>query len=372
VELIAALLRLLLVLATLCTLTATSNAAVGTVTEQSGPTEIKRDKDVIPSELNSKVDMNDTVTTANAKAGITFDDQTQVHITEQSKLVIDNFVYDPNKGAGKLAVKIALGTVKYTSGQIAKNDPQQVKVETPSATIGVRGTDFTSTVDEIGRSTIILLPSCPTGFRDIEKDCITGQIVVMTDAGEVWLTKPFQATAVDTRGKLPTKPVILELSESQINNLLIVTPPKELKKKDEEVIVTKNFLDQDFLNVDLLKYDELNKDYLINSRLDINYLEQNFLLNLLDAQSSQFLQSELEEFNSLLPNYEKYNKGAGLKYFTDDMDNVVLYREDVNHYAELNTPSTGAMTYFLSQDSISIKQVINNAGSTTITIKQSL
>jgi hypothetical protein len=369
--LIAALLRLLLVLATLCLSTAITNAAIGTVTEQTGPTEIKRDKDVIPSELNSKVDMNDTVTTANAKAGITFDDQTQVHITEQSKLVIDNFVYDPNKGTGKLAVKIALGTVKYTSGQIAKNDPQQVKVETPSATIGVRGTDFTSTVDEIGRSTIILLPSCPVGFRDIEKDCITGQIVVMTDAGEVWLTKPFQATAVDTRGKLPTKPTILNLSESQINNLLIVTPPKELKK-DEEITTVKSFLDQDFLSVDFLAYDELNKDFLINNRLDINLLDQDFMLSVLDAQSTQFLQSELEEFNSLLPNYEKYNKGAGLKYFTDDMDNVVLYREDVNHYAELNTPSTGTMTYFLSQDSISIKQVINNAGSTTITIKQSL
>ena len=136
--LIAQLLRQSLVLAILCLSTAITNAAIGTVTEQTGPTEIKRNKDTIPSELQSPVEMNDTVTTANAKAGITFEDQTQVHITEQSKLVIDNFVYDSNKGAGKLAVKIALGTVKYTSGQIAKNDPQQVKVETPSATIGVK------------------------------------------------------------------------------------------------------------------------------------------------------------------------------------------------------------------------------------------
>jgi len=363
--------RPLLVLVILCISTAITNAAVGTVTEQTGPTEIKRNKEVIPSELSAKVEMDDTVTTANAKAGITFEDKTQVHITEQSKLVIDNFVYDPNKGAGKLAVKIALGTVKYTSGQIAKNDPQQVKVETPSATIGVRGTDFTSTVDEIGRSTVILLPSCPTGFRDIEKDCITGQIVVMTDAGEVWLTKPFQATSVDTRGKLPTKPVILNLNENQINNLLIVTPPREIKKAEEET-TTKNFLDQDFLNVDLLKYEELNRDYLVFTRLDINYLDQDFLLNVLDAQSSQFLQSELEEFNSMLPNYNRYNKGAGLKYFVDESNNLVLYREDVNHYAEINVQDTHNITYNLSQDAISIKQVVNSAGSTTITIKQSL
>lgn len=363
--------RPLLVLVTLCISTAITNAAIGTVTEQTGPTEIKRNKDVIPSELKSPVEMDDTITTANAKAGITFEDNTQVHITEQSKLVIDNFVYDPNKGAGKLAVKIALGTVKYTSGQIAKNDPQQVKVETPSATIGVRGTDFTSTVDEIGRSTVILLPSCPVGWRDIEKDCITGQIVVMTDAGEVWLTKPFQATTVDTRGKLPTKPLILELSENQINNILIVTPPKEIKKQAEET-TTKSFLDQDFLNVDFFKYEELNRDYLVFTRLDINFLDQDFLINILDAQTSQFLQSELEEFNSLLPNYNRYNKGAGLKYFVEDTNNLVLYREDVNHYAELNVADTHALTFDLTQDAISIKQIVNNVGSTNITIKQSL
>ena len=86
--------------------------------------------------------MNDTITTANAKAGITFQDSTKVEITEQSKLVIDNFVYDSEKKAGKLGIKMALGTIKYASGQIAKSDPQQVKVETPTATIGVRGTDF--------------------------------------------------------------------------------------------------------------------------------------------------------------------------------------------------------------------------------------
>jgi hypothetical protein len=96
------------------------------------------------------------------------------------------------------------------------------------------------------------------------------------------------------------------------------------------------------------------------------------MLNVLDAQSSQFLQSELEEFNAMLPNYNKYNKAAGLKFFVDDMSNVVLYREDVNHYAELNVADTHTITYNLTQDAISIKQVVNSAGSTSITIKQSL
>ena len=158
-----------LVLATLLLSSPTiSNASVGTVTEQTGPTEIKREKNVIPSAKDAGVEMQDTITTANGRAGITFKDDTKVQITEHSRLVIDNFVYDGEKKTGKLGIKMALGTIKYASGQIAKNDPQQVVVETPTATIGVRGTDFSGTVDETGKSTIILLPSCPTGWKNLQ------------------------------------------------------------------------------------------------------------------------------------------------------------------------------------------------------------
>ena len=93
---------------------------------------------------------------------------TRVDVTEHSKLVIDEFVYDPNKKTGKLSLKASLGTVRYASGQIAKNNPTSIKITTPTATIGVRGTDFSMTVDELGSSTIILLPSC-----DINGNCLS-------------------------------------------------------------------------------------------------------------------------------------------------------------------------------------------------------
>jgi hypothetical protein len=348
-----------------------TKAGIGTVTEQTGPTEIKRNKDVITSELKSAVEMDDTITTANARAGITFQDNTKVQITEQSKLVIDNFVYDPNKNTGKLAIKIALGTVKYASGQIAKNDPEQVKIETPTATIGVRGTDFSSTVDEIGRSTIILLPSCPVGWKDIEKDCVTGKIIIKTDAGELMLTRPFQATTIDSRMHEPAKPSILTLDLQQINNLLIVTPPKELKKVDTTTSAKSfNYLDEDLLSRDLLKYDELNKNYLdtTNTKLNINYLDNNFLANILDVSSSQLLGNELDQYNSLLP---KYNKDSGLKFIVDG-DGLMLYRETVSNYAEINVPKVNAVTTNINQDGQNINQIVNYSGSTTITIKQSL
>jgi hypothetical protein len=356
-----------LVLVTLLLLSPTiSNADVGKVTEQTGPTEIKRSGSIVPSTIQLGIEMNDTVTTANGKAGITFRDDTKVQITEHSKLVIDNFVYDDSKKTGKLGIKMALGTIKYASGQIAKSDPQQVVVETPTATIGVRGTDFSGTVDEIGRSVVILLPSCPIGWRNIERDCITGSISVTTDMGTIWLTKPFESVAVGNRMATP-KSAILNLNLDQINNLIIVTPPRQVIER--ETIVTKgyNFLDEDLLGQDMLVYNELNKDYLKDfNKLDRNYLDSDFLYNLLDVSSSQLLSNELSEFNALLP---KYNSATGLKYFVEN-DFVTLYREVYNAYAEVTLSTNNSAVVHITQENITISQIVNSTGTTTINIKQ--
>jgi hypothetical protein len=160
-----------------------SYAAIGKITEQAAAApSIQRKSSTLPGSKGTGVEMADTIKTTQGKVGITFEDNTKVDITENSKLVIDDFVYDPNsKKGGKLAIKVALGTARYASGSIAHNNPQAVAINTPTATIAVRGTDFTATVDELGRSTIILLPSCPKGWVDIERDCKTGKIEVITD-----------------------------------------------------------------------------------------------------------------------------------------------------------------------------------------------
>ena len=103
--------------------------------------------------------MEDAVKTSQGKVGITFADDTKVQVNENSRLVIDEFVYDPKAKTGKLALNMASGTVRYASGAIAHNNPNRVAINTPTATIAVRGTDFTATVDELGASTVILLPS---------------------------------------------------------------------------------------------------------------------------------------------------------------------------------------------------------------------
>lgn len=345
-------------------------ANVGKVTEQTGPTEIQRSKEVIPSDLNSNIEMNDAIVTARAKAQITFLDDTKVQITEQSKLVVDEFVYDPNKSdAGKVGLKIAIGTARYASGQIAKNNPQSVKVETPTATIGVRGTDFSMTVDELGRSLIILLPSCPIGFKNIERDCKTGEIDVTTDAGVVTLNKPFQATTTSSREQNPQKPSILKLSLEQISNMLILSPPR--RASNDGTGTGKTALDINFLDKDFLRFDELNTNYLTSggNRLDINMLDSAFLLNMLDLLNSQLLENMLNDpVNQMLPNY-KANKAAGLNHVID-YNTVILYRVAPSSFAQVSVDKDAASTVKLNQEGVNILQNVNRSGGTVITVTQ--
>ena len=201
-----------LILLTLTTLVSVSSfASIGEVKLHKGNAVIDRkDGDQgIKVEKDLGVFSYDTVKTGNGKVGIVFVDDTKVDITEHSKLLIDEFVYDPNTKTGSLSLKATLGTVRYASGQIAKNSKQNIKISTPTASISVRGTDFAMTIDEIGSSTIILLPSC-----DSDGMCFVGEISVETDAGFVIMNQAFQATTVDVPDSKPLKPVIVGLDEN--------------------------------------------------------------------------------------------------------------------------------------------------------------
>jgi hypothetical protein len=254
-----------------------SYASIGKVTEERGSAEIVRSKSKVDAKMNVGVEAMDSIQTARGVIGITFEDDTKVRVTEHSRLVIDDFVYDPkSKGAGKLAMRVALGTVRYASGGVAKENSKNVNIKTPTATVAVRGTAFTMTVDEIGQSMVILLPNA---------DGSIGEIEVSSAMGSVVLTQAFQATHVSMAEVKPMKPVLLKLTESAIDNMLIVSPPREIIRQLLEDNQTANDplafseLGRNSLDVvvwkDNLRFDELN----INA-LDIDYLtnELDFLL----------------------------------------------------------------------------------------------
>jgi hypothetical protein len=257
-------------------------STIGNVVEQEGNTVVDREGSESNLMIDSDIMFMDTVKTGKGNIGITFKDDTNIAVSPQSSLVIDDFIYDPNdQGGSKLAMKIISGTVRYASGNIAKLNRQNVDIRTPTAKIVVRGTAFSMTVDEIGKSLIILLPNA---------DGTVGEISVETAMGQVILTQAFQATTVGTIGSTPSAPVLLDLSLNEINNMLIIKPPKEklieivkdLKQK------TGNLLDIDLLEFDELDENELDKDNLDFGILDVNPLDIDLLLNMLTEANKQY------------------------------------------------------------------------------------
>ena len=203
---------------------------VGKLTEVTGPTQVSRASTKIEGKVDVGIEIDDTIETLKSRAGITFEDGTRVQCTEFSKLVIDTFVYDPSSGKGKLAMKATMGTVRYASGLIAKNNKEEVKVKTPTASISVRGTDFSMTVDELGRSLVILLPSQPQFGPSV-----VGQITVSNGLGTVVLTKAYQATFIASSSVVPSSPVLLNFDdESKVNNMLLIDTPKNVTQAAKE------------------------------------------------------------------------------------------------------------------------------------------
>ena len=222
-----------------------AHADIGAIGHVKGSGVLERGTSVvIDGTIGTAVQSMDEAVTANGTMRIDFVDETRVELTEQSRLIIDEFVYDPANDVGSLSLKASLGTVRYASGQIAKKYKQNVKIRTPSATIGVRGTDFMMTVDEFGGSMITLLPSCDTAGM-----CYTGEITVETDAGMVIMNQAFQATATVHGMRKPTPPVLLNLSEDQINNLLLLRKRTPIDEYGEAEMQRRRKL-ADFLGVD--------------------------------------------------------------------------------------------------------------------------
>ena len=276
---------------------------IGDVILHEGNANIERtDGEDVDAEKDVDIFQYDTVKTGKGKVAIGFIDDTRVDVTQHSKLIIDEFVYDPNTKKGSLSLKAALGTVRYASGQIAKTSPTEVQIKTPTATIGVRGTDFSMTIDEVGSSTIILLPSC-----DTNGNCFVGEISVESDAGMVIMNQAFQATVVDTINSRPLKPVIVDIDESYINNLLIISKPREIEEamQNEELNKVANALDIDFL-----KFEELERDYLeveedeYATILDIDFLDQNFLGDILEQLNIQLALQMRSEFDKKKSTYD--------------------------------------------------------------------
>src|SRR5210317_891045 len=359
------------ILLTLTILPTKGNAnSIGGVTLSKGNSVIEReDKKEVQVEKNLDVFSYDTVKTGKGQVAIEFIDDTRVDVTSHSKLIIDEFVYDPNTNTGKLSLKATLGTVRYASGQIAKNSAQNISIKTPTATVSVRGTDFAMTIDELGSSTIILLPSC-----DGNGNCFVGEISVESDAGQVILNQAFQATQVDTPETNPLNPVLLDLNESLINNLLIVQKPAKLEEaieQEERLKVVANALDLDFLKFDELEVDllETEEDEAVTA-LEIDFLDQNFLVDILEQLNKQLALQMRNEFDKVKDKRKTGTDEFGVTLLIEEPEWVWMRSDEAGNNIVLRLCQENGYNINVTQGDIEIRDYELGEGDNEIYINQ--
>ena len=257
--------------------------SIGDIVESTGVGGIIRNNETLPNDVGSDINLYDEAATVNGRMLIEFLDEEELALTEHTRVYIDEVYYDPNPSKSKMAIRMAQGTARFASGTGNKIKKANIKVSTPTAQIAINGTDFTTTIDELGRSLVVLLPD--------DDGNASGEIVVTNEGGERILNQPYQATMVSSYESPPTVAVTIQnITPSMIDNMFIVNPPQEVRIAVEEQAADDMNDDQGILDVDFLEFNELEKDELEEtegdleySALDIDALNVDLLVDVLDV-----------------------------------------------------------------------------------------
>ena len=124
-------------------------ADVGLVKVSKGSVQIERNGAKMPAPVGAAVQASDVITTgADGSAGITFTDNSLVSVGPNSVFAIDKYSFDSTTHAGEFEGNLRKGRLAAISGKMVKQSPESMKIRTPSAIMGVRGTEFVVQVDE--------------------------------------------------------------------------------------------------------------------------------------------------------------------------------------------------------------------------------
>jgi Ca2+-binding RTX toxin-like protein len=209
-----------------------STEAAGRIETISGTITVRRISG--ESETLSEGDavyMGDTIDVGDGgNVGVIFADDTTLALGSGAQLVIDEMVYDPESESGSLALSVADGVFSFVSGQISKTADEAMTLNTPVATIGIRGTKGAGVAAPEGsENQITLMP---------EDDGQLGEIVVRNEGGVQVLNQPNQSVAMTSRFEAPPPPITL--SQGDIENMYGSTlsamppPPRRDARRNEE------------------------------------------------------------------------------------------------------------------------------------------
>lgn len=124
-------------------------AEVGMVKVAHGSVAIERDGARMPAAVGTPLQASDVIVTgADGAAGITFIDNSLVSVGPGSVFAIDKYAFDATTYAGEFQGTLSKGRLAAVSGKMVKQAPESMKIRTPSAVMGVRGTEFVVQVDE--------------------------------------------------------------------------------------------------------------------------------------------------------------------------------------------------------------------------------
>ena len=176
--------------------------AIGEITLTGGPITVTRAGQQIELNVGDFIYLNDLVEVGEYNVGITFKDDTALSLESGARMIIDDFVYDPDTPTeGSMNANVLGGGFSFVSGNVAKVGADAMTVTTPVLTIGVRGTQVAGRANQDGEDNeIILLPN---------EDGTVGQIMVSNDSGSVLLTEAFQGTTITSAVEAPSIPVII-------------------------------------------------------------------------------------------------------------------------------------------------------------------
>ncbi len=133
----------------IATVASASDESAGSLRKTKGDVHIERSGKIIKAEDGAPVYPNDTVMTgADGSVGIIFKDNSRIGLGPNSRLDLKKFVFKPAQGQFSMVNKLTKGNASFVSGKMTKLSPESVILETPTSTIGVRGTTYNVKVNE--------------------------------------------------------------------------------------------------------------------------------------------------------------------------------------------------------------------------------
>ena len=330
---------------------------IGDITEHKGSGGITREGESFTTELGLGVQQMDAIETAKGRIKLTFLDDTVLRLVEHTEVVLTKYYFDPdNKKNNSLSMKFVSGTARFATGKLGLVPKENITLTTPTATIAVRGTSFTTTVDELGRSLVVLLPETEC---TIDGDCSpSGAITVTNEGGVVTLTEAYQATMVSSYDQIPTQPVVLQnLTMNMIDNMFIVSPPEQIT----EAVNEEQSRDSGDNSTSLLDFTELDQDLLKEDwdGEDLEYTELD--MDLLDVDFLQDVLVAIEEVNILKRSTRSAQAGSG----EFDIQGTILGFDKNTQYSTIVDTGTGQIWFYREVNGIiSVRVPID--GSTTL------